>query len=269
MTRPLLLAVVLGGMATQPLAAQADSARPFFTWRDAAILGAFAAATFAVAPLDTRIARELQDPDVQANRSMRRIADAVETITEPGSLVIGAALYGYGKLANKRRVAELGMRGTESLVIGAGIGILMKGVAGRARPARDVNAPDDYQLMRGFTRGDPFQAFPSGHSIVAFSVASSVTSQMKHWKPGSQWIVGPLLYGGAGTVAWSRMYDNRHWASDVLAGAAIGTLTGLKVVHWHIRNPGNRLDRIFLGDETASRVQLMVSPTTLGVRIRN
>lgn len=268
MRRLFLLVMALGGMA-QPLAAQADSVRPFFTWRDAAMLGVFTAATFAVAPMDTRIARELQDPSVQANRSMRRIADAVETITEPGSLIIGAALYGYGKLADNRRVAEVGMRGTESLVVGAGIGILMKGVAGRARPARDVNEPDDYQLMRGFTRGDPFQAFPSGHTIVAFSVASSVTSQMKHWKPGSQWIVGPLLYGGAATVAWSRMYDNRHWASDVLAGAAIGTFAGLKVVHWHIRNPGNRLDRIFLGDEKASRVQLLVSPTTFGLRWRN
>jgi membrane-associated phospholipid phosphatase len=269
MRRALFFMTLVGGMATQPLAAQADSIRPFFTWRDAAILGAFTAATFAVAPTDTRIARELQDPDVQANRSMRRIADAVETITEPGSLIIGAALYGYGKLANKRRVAELGMRGTEALVIGGTIGVLIKGVAGRARPARDVNEPRDYQLLRGFAKGDPFQAFPSGHSIVAFSVASSVTSQMKYWKPGSQWIVGPLLYGGASTVAWSRMYDNRHWASDVLAGAAIGTLTGLKVVHWHIRNPGNRLDRIFLGDEKESRLQVIATPSAFGLRWRN
>jgi membrane-associated phospholipid phosphatase len=269
MTRPLLFAALLAGVATQPLAAQADSIRPFVTWRDAAILGAFTAATFAVAPMDTRIARELQDPGVQANRSMRRIADAVETITEPGSLIIGAALYGYGKLADKRRVAELGMRGTEALVIGGTVGVLIKGIAGRARPARDVNEPDDYQLMRGFTKGDPYQALPSGHSIVAFSVASSVTSQMKHWKPGSQWVVGPLLYGGAATVAWSRMYDNRHWASDVLAGAAIGTLTGLKVVHWHIRNPGNRLDRIFLGDEKESRLQVIATPSAIGLRWRN
>jgi membrane-associated phospholipid phosphatase len=269
MRRPTLAALLLWGIALQPLGAQADSVRPFFRWRDAAILGAFTAATIAAAPTDARIARDLQDPDVQANRSMRRIADAVETITEPGSLIIGAALYGYGKLADRRRVAELGMRGIEALVIGGATGVLIKGIAGRARPARDVNEPRDYQLMRGFTRGDPFQAFPSGHTIVAFSVASSVTSQSKHWKPGSEWIVGPLLYGGAATVAWSRMYDNRHWASDVLAGAAIGTFTGLKVVHWHIRNPGNRLDRIFLGDEMESRVQLILSPTTLGLRVRN
>lgn len=267
--RQLIAAVILCGASTQQLTAQADSVRPFLRWRDAAILGAFTAAAVVVAPMDARIARELQDPGVQANRSMRRVAHTVETITEPGSLIIGAALYGYGRLADKPRVAELGMRGTEALVVGGTVGILIKGIAGRARPARDVNDPDDYQLMRGFTKGDPFQAFPSGHSIVAFSVASSVTSQMKHWKPGSEWIVGPLLYGGAATVAWSRMYDNRHWASDVLAGAAIGTFTGLKVVHWHINNPGSRLDRIFLGDEKEARARLILTPTTFGLRIRN
>jgi hypothetical protein len=43
------------------------------------------------------------------------------------------------------------------------------------------------------------------------------------------------------------MYDNKHWASDVLTGAAIGTFVGLKVVTWHHMNPGNAIDRIFLG----------------------
>ena len=169
MKRRLVPALLLCVMATRPVVAQTDSLRPLFTWRDAAILGAFAAATMAAAPMDTRFARQLQDPDVQANRWMRHTARAVETITEPGSLIIGAALFGYGRLADKPRVAELGLRGTEALVIGGGIGLVLKGIAGRARPARDVNEPDDYQAMRGFTKGDPFQSLPSGHSIVAFS----------------------------------------------------------------------------------------------------
>ena len=42
------------------------------------------------------------------------------------------------------------------------------------------------------------------------------------------------------------MYDNRHWASDVLVGAGIGTFDGLKVVRYHHSHPGNRLDRWML-----------------------
>jgi membrane-associated phospholipid phosphatase len=38
------------------------------------------------------------------------------------------------------------------------------------------------------------------------------------------------------------MYNNMHWASDVMAGAAIGTLVGLKVVKYTHSHPGNRID---------------------------
>ena len=42
------------------------------------------------------------------------------------------------------------------------------------------------------------------------------------------------------------MYDNRHWASDVIMGAAIGTFAGTKVVRYHRTHPDNRLDRWLL-----------------------
>jgi hypothetical protein len=42
------------------------------------------------------------------------------------------------------------------------------------------------------------------------------------------------------------MYNNRHWASDVIIGAAIGTFAGLKVVRFNGTHTGNRVDRFFL-----------------------
>jgi membrane-associated phospholipid phosphatase len=47
-------------------------------------------------------------------------------------------------------------------------------------------------------------------------------------------------------VGLSRIFNNQHWASDVMAGAAIGTLVGLKVVNYTHSNPGNRLDRALI-----------------------
>ena len=38
------------------------------------------------------------------------------------------------------------------------------------------------------------------------------------------------------------MYNNRHWASDVIIGAAVGTFAGNKVVRYHHSHPGNKLD---------------------------
>jgi membrane-associated phospholipid phosphatase len=43
------------------------------------------------------------------------------------------------------------------------------------------------------------------------------------------------------------MYDNKHWASDVMIGGLIGTFAGLKVVKYHHTHPDNRIDRWLLG----------------------
>lgn len=229
--------------------AQADSVarRPYFTWRDLALLEAFAIATVAVHPLDVKLAHRLQDRNVQANRRMRDAAEFVETVTDPGSFIIGIGLYGYGRLRDNARAADLGLHGTEALFFGAQLGNLLKGIVGRARPYVDVNQPHDYAWFRGFREGTDYKSFPSGHTISAFAAAAAVTSETKRWWPRSVWFVAPVMYGGAAAVGWSRMFDNKHWASDVLTGAAIGTFTGLKVVHWHHMNPGNVIDRTFLG----------------------
>ena len=229
--------------------AQVDTVRrvPFFTWRDAAILEGFVIATVAIAPLDRRLAERLQNQSVQDNRLMRDAARTVETITDPGSFAIGIGLYTVGKLTGNERAADLGLHGTEALFIGLQMGNLLKGVIGRARPYVNVQQPHDYKLFRGFGGGGDYRSFPSGHSIAAFAAAAAVTSETKRWWPRSVWVIGPVMYGGAAAVGWSRMFDNKHWASDVLTGAAIGTFTGLKVVTWHHSHPGNTIDRIFLG----------------------
>jgi membrane-associated phospholipid phosphatase len=238
-------------MHAPPLAAQAarDSTRkppPFFTWRDAAILEAFAIATVAAAPLDRRFAERLQNPNLQRNRNLRNIAVAVEQITDPGSFIIGGGMYVYGRLRDNQRAADLGLHGTEALFIGAQVASVIKGIAGRARPYMNSADPHNYEAGRGFGETD-FRSFPSGHATSAFAAAAAVTSETKRWWPRSVWLVGPVMYGGAAAVAWSRMFDNKHWASDVLAGAAIGTFTGLKVVHFHhYTRPDNWLDERLL-----------------------
>jgi hypothetical protein len=42
------------------------------------------------------------------------------------------------------------------------------------------------------------------------------------------------------------MYNNKHWASDVITGALIGSFAGRKIVRYHHSHPGNRIDKWLL-----------------------
>jgi membrane-associated phospholipid phosphatase len=53
------------------------------------------------------------------------------------------------------------------------------------------------------------------------------------------------MYGGATMVGLSRMYHNKHWASDVVLGAAIGTFSGWKIVQYAHAHP-TKLDKFML-----------------------
>jgi membrane-associated phospholipid phosphatase len=57
------------------------------------------------------------------------------------------------------------------------------------------------------------------------------------------------MYLGATLIGVSRMYTNNHWASDVVMGAAIGTLAGVLINRYHREDSDNWLDRTLLPDE--------------------
>ena len=106
--------------------------------------------------------------------------------------------------------------------------------------------PHSFGFLRGFAGGDQYRSFPSGHTLAAFAAAAAVSSETSDWWPNTRWIIGPALFSGATLTGVSRMYDNRHWASDVLVGAGIGTFAGLKVVRFNDTHSGNKFDKWFL-----------------------
>jgi membrane-associated phospholipid phosphatase len=234
-----------------PAVAQSDSSehhqRSLFTWQDGLLASSFVLGTIAIRPLDKRAADVLQTPERQSSAVYKLGAKGFRTIALPGAYVIGVSMYGIGRLSKVDRLAELGLRGTEALLVGEGTASVMKDVFGRARPWVDSTPnPDNWQLLRGFTGGDKYRSFPSGHSVAGFAAAAAVSAETSRWWPSAIYFIGPAMYGGAALIGISRMYDNRHWASDVIMGAAIGTFAGTKVVRYHRTHPDNRLDRWLL-----------------------
>ena len=223
-----------------------DRPKALFTYRDGILAAGFAVGTIGIRPLDSRAAQSLQRETSQKNRLLQKTAVGFNTIAAPGSVVIGVSMYAAGRLAKNARLADLGLHGTEALFIGEGTAWVLKGIFGRARPYVDTKNPDDYQLLRGFREDARYKSFPSGHTVAGFAAAAAVTAETSRWWPNSVWYIAPAMYGGAALVGLARMYNNRHWASDVIMGAAIGTFAGTKVVRYHHTHAGNRVDRWLL-----------------------
>jgi membrane-associated phospholipid phosphatase len=64
------------------------------------------------------------------------------------------------------------------------------------------------------------QSFPSGHTASAFAGAAFLQRRYG-------WSCGLPAYAVATFVGYSRVEANRHWTSDVVAGAAIGIASNL------------------------------------------
>jgi membrane-associated phospholipid phosphatase len=233
-------------VVAQPTDTTKVSTEPLFTVRDLWIAGGFVATTIALYPADRALARSIQREPLQNNHFLNESADFFDFMGTKGSVYIGVSMYAVGRLTRIERMADLGLHGTEALFLAQSLVKLVKGLAGRARPQLDIENPRSFKFGRGFGDKEEYRAFPSGHAGMAFAAAAAVSSETSKWWPRSTWYIAPVMYGGASLVAISRMYDNRHWASDIVMGAAIGTFSGLKVVRYHHSHPNNRIDRWLL-----------------------
>ena len=75
--------------------------------------------------------------------------------------------------------------------------------------------------------GSAFNSFPSGHTTTAFAAAEFMRQEYKDVSP---WY-GLAGYGAATVTGILRFYNNKHWVSDVVAGAGFGILS-TKLAYW-------------------------------------
>jgi membrane-associated phospholipid phosphatase len=238
-----------------------------FTRRDLYFAGGFAVATVALAPLDRLLAWELQDSSVQANHLLADAATGVRVMGSPGGLALSGTVYVVGRLSGDREVSAMGLHTAESIILAEFVTNGIKHVAGRARPSENPGDASDFTFLGGF-EDDEHRSFPSGHSTAAFAFAAAASTELGERWPRHRVAVGTVLFSGATLVGLSRMYNNRHWASDVAMGAAIGSFTGWKVVRYTRRHPENPVDRLFLGSrQAAPRVTIAPDPGGLAVML--
>lgn len=151
------------------------------------------------------------------------------TAASPFVIIAGQTVCGNFPL---EELLTFGTMYVESFLFSHGIKESLKICVRRVRPYMyfDSEKPEDK-----LSDGDWQYSFPSGHTTFAFMGASFAISTFAYYFPKSSWRipVACLSFGLAGTTAALRMMSGNHYFSDVLAGAAIGSLCGWFVPFLH------------------------------------
>lgn len=177
------------------------------------------AATGVGAVFDDDIADWISDPDHSFGTSFESGASPAVI----GGVV--AVLFATGRAVDAPRYRAMTYDWAHAFLITAGYTTLIKEIVHRERPDGSDNL-----------------SFPSGHASNAFAIAA-VAERHYGWKAGLP------AYAVASAIAVSRLQRDKHYLSDVMAGATLGYIVGRTVV----RVNGRPLDR-------SRRVHVSLSP---------
>jgi membrane-associated phospholipid phosphatase len=250
MRRVMLLVMMVTCVAAAiPVHAQQAPPQPprsVFSTQDAVFLGVLVGGTGLLVLVDRPIAEKFQDePFRSGTRDLATVADNFRASSTKALAVAGVSAYAVGRVTGVRSLASVGVHGLEAGALAQALGYVMKGGVGRARPRVDITDPTNFDPGAGFD-STAYGSFPSGFALLGFTAASVLTAESATWHPHAQKVVGPLTYGAATLVGFNRLYDNKHWMSDVFFAAGLGVFIGRKVVSLNRDHPTNFIDRVLL-----------------------
>jgi membrane-associated phospholipid phosphatase len=176
-----------------------------------------------------------------------RVSGATTWIGGGGGFRIPFVLLAGGLAFSDANTRDMGRDTLEACLFSEFVTKGLKKAIGRERPFE----------TNGETTFKPFSAhdsLPSAHTTQAFAIASVVAVRSEGW------IVPTLAYTAATVVAFDRVNDRVHFASDVFAGALVGTVTGRFLVARHRREEAQRRPRV--------EFEVVPIPSGLAARMR-
>ncbi|HKG68269.1 MAG TPA: phosphatase PAP2 family protein [Segetibacter sp.] len=176
------------------------------------------------------------------------LGDYSKTVSNIGGVYEGITLAGiatYGFVFKKPKLRTTTALATQAYITSTFWQTIFKSLSGRLRPHDiDENSNMNQPRFHGPFYALPYggnSAFPSGHTALAFAAARVYAMEYKNVPA-----VPVIAYSIAGLIGSSRIIENRHWATDVFAGALLGYACGTQVVNsYHryarlVRTGGNK-----------------------------
>src|ERR1041384_242303 len=186
--------------------------------RDWLTLGVVSAGIGTVMVFDEDIGRAIRHARTD---TLTNVFDNVQPFGNEYAIGIVGSFYLWGEIFKDPRAKSTALDSIAATAIGPGIIVnATKYLVGRGRPT-DGKGAYDFEPFSGH------DSFLSGHTTEPLALANVIT---EHYD--AMW-VKVAAYGLAGTVGYARLNNNRHWTSDVLAGAAVGIYVGKTVVYFN------------------------------------
>lgn len=188
-------------------------------WNNTFVITGIASSAFL---FDNMIKHNMQ---ASKSKSLDQLTPLPNNILGDFRVMSGGAIVGWsvGQLTNDFRLQQTSRLALECLFFSAMIKGGMKNFFHRARPYTGSSS-NDWKGPNGDSNPGRL-SFPSGHSTCAFTIATVISEQYSDIE-----MVPWISYGLAALTAWSRVYSNKHWASDVIVGAAIGHYTAKMIL---------------------------------------
>lgn len=172
--------------------------------------------------------------------------DVANSLGDNHTLYPVAGLFGLSMATGNTRLQDAAFTSLQSLIYTRLVGDAVKSVVGRLRPTANAGAYA-FQPLSGPT------SFPSGHTASAFAI---VTPWVLYYPSLPTY---GLLALSTGTAV-ARVVRQHHWPTDVVTGAALGTLIGSWLARRHMEHaaaPGPQV-----------QFTPLVSPEGMGLHLR-
>ncbi|SEW45461.1 phosphatase PAP2 family protein [Chitinophaga arvensicola] len=159
---------------------------------------------------------------------MTSVTDQIEPFGNAYSPYLVAGMYVAGVITHDRKLEHGSLMTAKSLIISTAIYATIKTVIKRGRPTY-YDSPFDFAAPFSKDPQKKHTSFPSGHSLTVMTVATSLAELYGKDHPWVPWVA----YGIAGMTGVTRLYENRHWSSDVWIGLALGHFVTKSVFRHH------------------------------------
>ena len=153
------------------------------------------------------------------------LEEIFDEISDRRNLALGLiGAYTLSEIFDWRREKAATLMATQAVILSTALTEGLKFVAGRERPS-DTNDEFDF----GGPTTESNKSFPSSHASGSFALASVLSEVYDEENPWVPWIAYPIATG----VSLARINENRHWASDIFFGGAVGYFIGKLVVRYN------------------------------------